>query len=82
MGWWVAGVVLFAVYGVFMLQIAVLSVAMDGARKKPLTRWSLLGTWLLLMSIPVWGPVAWLTSKLGLRGARCGRGGCADGSGK
>jgi hypothetical protein len=67
MGWVVAGIVLFAVYAAFMLQVAAMSVAMNGARKKPPTRWSLPGTWLLLLCAPLWGPVAWLINRLGFR---------------
>lgn len=66
----VLGILLLALYGVVMLRIAVLSIAMDGARKKPPTRWTLLRAWLIVMSIPVWAPVVWLASKLGLASTR------------
>ncbi|MEV4050419.1 hypothetical protein AB0J55_04460 [Amycolatopsis sp. NPDC049688] len=64
MGWLVAGAVVFVVYAAFMFKIAVLGVAMDGARKKPATGWSLLGTWLLLLAVPLWLPVFLLISGL------------------
>jgi hypothetical protein len=51
----VVGAALFVVYAALMLQGAVLRVAMNGARKKPPTRWSVPGAWLLFMAVPLWG---------------------------
>src|SRR6184192_1887194 len=67
MGWIVVGGLLFAVYGTLMLHLAVLGVAMDGARKKPPTGWSVLGMWLILLSVPLWGPIVWPINRLGYR---------------
>ncbi|HYK32497.1 MAG TPA: hypothetical protein VEV63_11070 [Streptosporangiaceae bacterium] len=71
MAWTIAGsivgILLLAVYAVFMLHLAVLGVAMDGARKKPPTAWSVLGMWLILMTVPAWGPIVWPINRLGYR---------------
>jgi hypothetical protein len=67
MGWIVVGIVLFAVYAVFMFGLAGLSVAMDGARKKPPTAWSGPGMWLILLAVPLWGPIVWPINRLGYR---------------
>lgn len=66
MGWTVVGILL-VVYAVFMFNLAGLSLAMGGARKKPATAWTALGWWLLLMAVPVWGPIVWLINRLGCR---------------
>lgn len=69
MGWIVVGGggLLFAVYATLMLHLAALGVAMDGARKKPPTLWSVLGLWLILLTVPLWGPVVWPINRLGYR---------------
>lgn len=69
MGWIVLGIgiALFAIYALVMFGLAGLAVAMDGARKKPPTAWTGLGMWLLLMAVPLWGPIAWPVNRLGYR---------------
>lgn len=63
MGWIIAGILLFAVYAVFTLSLASLGVAMGGDRTA--TAWSVLGLWLILMAVPVWGPIVWPINRLG-----------------
>ena len=75
MGWIIAGIVvgtlLFAVYAVITLRMAALGAAM-GAAQTPPARWSPLGLWLTLITVPAWGPIVWLINRLGRRVARTG----------
>ncbi len=70
MGWIIAGIVagllLLAVWAVFMLRVAALGAAM-GAAQTPPARWSPLCLWLILMAVPLWGPVVWPVNRLGYR---------------
>ena len=65
------GILLFVIYALVMFSLAGLGAAMGGsaAREagKPITKWTMLGMWLLLMAIPVWVPVVWPINRLGHR---------------
>jgi hypothetical protein len=68
MGWVITWILLFAalaVYAIFMLYLAGLSVAMGGARTGVWS--SLLCVWIILLAVPAWGPIVWPINRLGYR---------------
>jgi hypothetical protein len=65
MGWVIAWILLFAIYALFMLYLASLSAAMGGAQTGVWS--SLLCVWLIMLTVPAWGPIVWPINRLGYR---------------